>query len=178
MSIKLNQADRLAAMQLDEAALAILREVRPLIAQHIDAAVTAAYAHFMTFPEVQKVYAKIDMAAAKRSQREHWMDDVFATTFTEAQLARTIDLCEQRQRSGLALRWFFVFWSVILANLTEAIAPAYRKRPDRLPVILAACKCVLERMFSNQKDPMEAEVCEPKSISLRVLVSKLGLFGY
>src|ERR1017187_2214212 len=118
MSIKLNQADRLAAMQLDEAALAILREVRPLIAQHIDAAVTAAYAHFMTFPEVQKVYAKIDMAAARRSQREHWMDDVFATTFTEAQLARTIDLCEQRQRSGLALRWFFVFWSVILANLT------------------------------------------------------------
>jgi methyl-accepting chemotaxis protein len=137
MSIQLNQADRLRSMQIDAEALAILREVRPLIAQHIDAAVAAAYAHFMSFPEVQQVYANIDMAEAKRSQRQHWMDDVFATTFTDAQLARTIDLCERRQRSGLALRWFFVFWSIILAKLIEMVTPTYRKRPDRLPGILA-----------------------------------------
>ncbi len=137
MRTELNQADRLTAMQLDAEALTILQEVRPLIVEHIDAAVAAAYAHFMKFPEVQQVYAKIDMAEAKRSQRQHWLDDVFATTFTEAQLARTIDLCERRQRSGLALRWFFVFWNTILAKLIEAVTPAYRKRPERLPKILA-----------------------------------------
>ena len=47
MSIKLNQSERLAAMNLDAEALVILRELRPLVAQHIDAAVTAAYAQFM-----------------------------------------------------------------------------------------------------------------------------------
>ena len=39
MKPRLNQADRLLAMQPDAEALAILQEARPLIAQHIDAAV-------------------------------------------------------------------------------------------------------------------------------------------
>jgi methyl-accepting chemotaxis protein len=91
----------------------------------------------MRFPDAQKAYAGIDMEEAKRAQRQHWLDDVFAATFTDAQLAHTIAMGERRQRSGLALRWYFVFWGVVLAKLTEAITPAYRKRPDRLPKILA-----------------------------------------
>ena len=138
MSIQIDQSDRLAAMQLDDTALAILRELRPLIVQHIDAAVGAAFAHITSFPEVRTIYAGVDMDEARRAQRQHWVDSVFATTFTPAQLAHTIELGGRRQRGGLPLRWFFVFWSIVLARLIADITPAYRKRPDRLPGILAA----------------------------------------
>ncbi len=137
MSIKLNQSERLEAMGLDAEALAVLRELRPLVSQHIDTAIDAAFAHIMRFPEVQKIYVGIDMTDAKRAQRQHWLDDVFATTFTDAQLAHTIEMGERRQRGGLAMRWYAVFWTVVLASLIEAITPVYRKRKDRLPKILA-----------------------------------------
>ena len=138
MSLQLNLSNRLASMNIDEDTLAILRELRPLIATNIDAAIDAAFSHMMRFPEVQQIYAAINMEDAKRAQRQHWLDDVFAATFTDAQLAHTIEICERRQRSGLPLRWFFVFWSIVLAKLTEAVTRAYRKRTDRLPNVLAA----------------------------------------
>jgi hypothetical protein len=77
-------------MNLDEEALAILRELRPLINQHIDSAIAAAFSHIMSFAEVQKAYVGVDLEKAKQTQRQHWMDGVFATSFTEAQLAHSI----------------------------------------------------------------------------------------
>ena len=138
MSIQLKQADRLASMQLDQVALATMRELRPIVAAHIDDAIEAAFSHILSFPEVQKVYAAVNMAEAKRSQRQHWLDDVFAMTFSEAQLSHSIEMGERRQRSGLPLRWYFVFWGIILAKLTERVTLAYRRRPDRLAPILSA----------------------------------------
>jgi methyl-accepting chemotaxis protein len=137
MSIQLNQSERLKAMNLDAEALEILREIRPLVAEHIDAAINAAFAQFMRFPEVQKIYRGVDMEEAKRAQRQHWLDDVFATTFTETQVAHTVEMAVRRQSVGLPMRWFFVFWSIVFARLTEAITIAYRKKPDRLPKLLA-----------------------------------------
>jgi hypothetical protein len=92
LSIQLNQSERLRAMNTDTEALEILRELRPLVAEHIDAAISAAFAQLMRFPEVQKAYAGVDMEEAKRAQRQHWLDDVFATTFSGAQLVHTVEM--------------------------------------------------------------------------------------
>jgi methyl-accepting chemotaxis protein len=137
MSIQLNQSERLRAMNLDAETKDIMRELRPLVAAQIDAAITAAYAHCMSFPEFKKTYAGFDMDEAKRAQRQHWLDDVFAATFTDAQLAHTVEMAAGRQRSGLEMRWFFVFWGIVFARLTDAITNAYRKKSDRLPKLLA-----------------------------------------
>jgi hypothetical protein len=32
------------------------------------------------------------MEEAKRAQRQHWLDDVFATTFSGAQLVHTVEM--------------------------------------------------------------------------------------
>ncbi|HET7882254.1 MAG TPA: globin-coupled sensor protein [Acetobacteraceae bacterium] len=138
MSMQLNLADRLAAMSIDDEARSILRELRPLVAQHIDAAIDAAYAQILKFPEVSKIYQNVDLAAAKRSQKQHWMEDIFSGAFTEAQLAHAIEIGEQRHRAGLSLRWYFAFWSVVLAYVTERVVAAYRRHPARLPRMLAA----------------------------------------
>ncbi len=78
------------------------------------------------------------MDDAKRAQHHHWLDNVFAGTFTEAQLASAVDVVERRQRAGLSVRWYFAFWTVIFTRLLDAIARAYRKRPDRLPRLFAS----------------------------------------
>jgi methyl-accepting chemotaxis protein len=138
MSNELNNVARLEAMGIDEATRAILRELRPTVTEHIDAAIDAAFARILSFPEVSTIYRSVDMAAAKRSQRQHWLDDVFSGSFTEQQFAHAVEMGTQRQRTGLDLRWYFVFWMIIFGKLVEAIIPAYRRKPERLPSILAA----------------------------------------
>ena len=129
MRLTLDLSERLAAMNIDAATRASLRELQPLIAEHIDAAINNAYDQILRFPEVKRIYGSISLDEAKRSQRQHWLDDIFAATFTETQLAHSVTMVEARQRSGLAMRWYFVFWAVILVHLLEAITRASRRRP-------------------------------------------------
>ena len=53
MRLTLDLSERLAAMNIDAATRACLRELRPLIAEHIDAAINNAYDQILRFPEVQ-----------------------------------------------------------------------------------------------------------------------------
>ena len=138
MSLTLDLSERLAAMNIDAATRASLRDLQPLIAEHIDAAIDNAYEQILRFPEVKRIYGGISLDEAKRAQRQHWLDDIFAATFTEAQLAHSVAMVEARQRSGLPMRWYFVFWAVILVRLLEAIAQASRRRPERLQAQLVA----------------------------------------
>jgi hypothetical protein len=138
MSSELNRVARLEAMHIDDETRAILRELRPKVADSIDSAVEAAFARILSFPEVKQVYASIDLDMAKRSQRQHWLDDVFSGEFSEQQFAHSIEMGRQRQRSGLDLRWYFTFWMVMFTSLVEAIVPLYHRQPRRLPAVLSA----------------------------------------
>ena len=55
MSLTMDLSNRLAAMNIDEATRADLRELRPLVVEHIDAAIAAAYTQILQFPEVKRV---------------------------------------------------------------------------------------------------------------------------
>jgi methyl-accepting chemotaxis protein len=138
MSKELNRVARLEAMHIDQGTRAILRELRPKVAECIDGAIEAGFATILSFSEVSKVYASIDLEMAKRSQRQHWMEDVFSGEFTEQQFAHAVEMGMQRQRSGLDLRWYFTFWMVVFIKLVESIVPHYRRQPKRLPRILSA----------------------------------------
>jgi hypothetical protein len=138
MSFEPDLRGRLKAMGIDEETRSILRELRPTVAQSIDEAIGAAYSGILSFPEVSRVYQSIDLAAAKRAQKQHWLDDVFSGEFSEAQLVHSVEMGTQRQRAGLELRWYFAFWMNIFCHLMERIAPDYRKKPERLPKVLAA----------------------------------------
>lgn len=138
MSATLNLSERLAAMNIDVATRADLSELRPLVAKHIDAAVAAAFDQILQFPAVQRIYRDISLDDAKRAQRQHWLDDVFAGSFTDVQLNRAVQMVERRQRAGLSVRWYFAFWTVIFVHLSEAVAKTYRKRPDQMTRMLAS----------------------------------------
>ena len=138
MTATLNLQERIRAMNIDESTRACLRELRPLVAEHIDDAIEAAFNQILQFPAVKQAYGDIRMDEAKRAQRRHWLDDVFAGAFTETELAHAIEMAEARQRSGLSVRWYFVFWTVIFVRLLEATFRTYRKRPDHLRTLLTA----------------------------------------
>jgi methyl-accepting chemotaxis protein len=129
----LDLSERLAAMNIDAATLADLRELR-----HIDASLAAAFKQILQFPWVQQIYGNISLDDAKRSQRQHWLEDVFAGSFTDVQLERTVEMVERRQRAGLSVRWYFAFWTVIITQLSDAVARAYHRRPDQVTRMLAA----------------------------------------
>jgi methyl-accepting chemotaxis protein len=133
-----NRTERLAAAGIDDQTSAVLRELRPIIAQNIDQVIDAAFARILRFPDVVQAYRSLSVDEAKKSQKRHWLEDVFPGTFTDEQIAHTMQMGEQRQGTGLSLRWFFVFFSVVLAEMTKVVTPHYRKKLDQLPQALAA----------------------------------------
>ena len=138
MSLTLNLSERLAAMNIDAATRACLRELAAADRRTHRCRDRQRIRPDLRFPEVQRIYGGISLDEAKRAQRQHWLDDIFAATFTEAQLANSVAMVEGRQRSGLAMRWYFVFWAVIFVRLLAAIAQASHRRPERLQAQLAA----------------------------------------
>jgi hypothetical protein len=144
VTVTLNLSERLAAMDIDAVTRADLRELLPLITETIDAAVEAAYAQILQFPPVQQVFRGVSMDEAKRSQREHWLSDIFSANFTEAELANSVAMVERRQRAGLSVRWYFAFWTVIFIHLLRAVAAAYRRHPSKQErMLIAVCKAVM-----------------------------------
>ncbi len=131
MVANFDRATRLRAMGIDDSARMLLAEVRPLLVKHIDAAIDAAFLRILQFPEVRKAYATVDIEEAKRLQRTHWLEGILPADFTEADLASGAEIAGKRQRSGLELRWYFVFFSTVLTHLLTAIIPAFRKNPER-----------------------------------------------
>ncbi|MDR3439636.1 globin-coupled sensor protein [Telmatospirillum sp.] len=138
MAITFDRSSRIDSMGIDDSTRAILREIRPLLVQHMDAAIDAAFAQILRFPEVQKIYASVNVDEAKRLQKAHWLDGVMPANFTEAELASGAEIARKRQQSGLALRWYFVFFSTILNRLVAAITPVYRKNPEKQSQIASA----------------------------------------
>jgi len=136
--LELDRANRLAALGIDERTRDILRECRPIVEKILDDALQESYRKIMAYPEAARAYAGMRIEDACRAQRAHWLDDVFAATYSEAQIRNGMDICIQRQRQGLDLRWYFCFYANILRRMIEAVTPQYRRKPERLLEVLDA----------------------------------------
>ncbi len=138
MRVDIDSSRRLEALQIDDATRAVLRQIKPIVAQNIDAVVEAAFRQMLRYPEAAKAYAAMNIEDAKRSQRHHWLDDMFPATFSDEQLVHGIDIFQKRQRQGLNFRWFFVFYATLLDNMIVAVAPAFRRKPESLAQAIRA----------------------------------------
>ncbi|SBW08026.1 Chemotaxis sensory transducer [uncultured Alphaproteobacteria bacterium] len=130
--MQIDREARLASMQIDESTKAILRECKPLVEKGIDDAIRESYQILMKFPEAARAYAGTNIDDACRAQRKHWLDDILPATFSDEQLRNCVELFGKRQQQGLALRWYFVFYTNILRRMIGMVVPVYAKRPDRM----------------------------------------------
>jgi len=137
-----DRENRLKALSIDDQKREILRECRPFIEATLDQSIRNAYNKIMEFPDGAKVYASI-VDDACRAQRAHWINDMFPATFSEEQLRRGIDLFSTRQRQGISLRWFFVFYTNLLRGMIAACLPHYRRKPERLVQVMDALTSVV-----------------------------------
>jgi methyl-accepting chemotaxis protein len=137
MTIDLDRMNRLAAMGIDDEARALLREIRPVLAANIDAAVEYGYSQMLKSPQVANVYTAASLIDAKRAQKSHWLEGILVGAFTEQQLTESLEIARKRQIGGLELRWFFVFFTSILDKLVEAAIFAYKKQPAKQAKIVS-----------------------------------------
>jgi methyl-accepting chemotaxis protein len=140
MTFDFERLNRLDTIGLDEPTRASLREARPLIEKHIDAAIDAAFARILRYPEAAKAYQDVDINEAKRLQRHHWLQDMLAVNFGDEQMANATTLYRKRHGQGLNFRWYFVFYTTLLCRLLELIAPSFRKPADYSRVTAALTK--------------------------------------
>jgi len=143
MGFDIDRARRLESMAIDDRTRAILRDLAPIIAPHFDALATAAYQQILRYPDAAKAYEGISLQDAVKSQRKHWMDDLFPATFSEGQLAGAVELFQRRQKSGLNLRWYFVFYTTLMRKFISEVGPSFRKKPERLLDAVDALATVL-----------------------------------
>ena len=143
MAFQLDRANRLDSMAIDDRTRAVLREVIPLALPHFDGIVKAAYDQIMKYPAAAKAYQGVAFEDVVRGQRKHWLEELLPATFTEEQMNGIVALFQHRQKMGLNLRWFFVFYTTFMRTLITKVAPAYRKKPERLVEVLDALSTVL-----------------------------------
>ena len=143
MGFDIDRARRLESMRIDEQTRAVLRDLKTIITPHLDDAIETAYKHLMSYPDAARAYQGLTLQDMVASQRRHWLEDLMPATFSDAQIQGAVDLFQRRQKSGLNLRWYFVFYSAMLRHLMAKIAPSYRKRPEQLIAVTDAMSSVL-----------------------------------
>jgi len=143
MGFVTDRAGRLESMRIDSNACAILRDVAAIIAPDIDKMIEAAYQTILCYPAAKKAYASVTMAEMVAAQRKQWLEDLLPATFSEAQIINLVELFQRRQKMGLELRWFFVFYSAMMRSIIAKVGEAYRKKPDRLREATDAVSAVL-----------------------------------
>jgi methyl-accepting chemotaxis protein len=144
MTFDIDRVRRLDSMAIDDRTRTAVRDALPLITAHIDSAIDAAYRQIMRFPEAAKVYQTVSMKDVHAAQRKHLLEDLFTVTFTQQQVESIVELFQRRQKMGLGLRWYFVFYSTLLRTLLAKIGPAYRKKPEQLLEVTNALTSVLQ----------------------------------
>ncbi len=138
MEFELDRVERLRSMGLDERAQAALRQALPIIEQNIDHAIEAGLRLNQSLPGCSKFYANLDMEAAKRVHRKHWIEEMLAGAISDDVLRHGVEIYETRERAGLDCRYFFTFFNTFLNTLIEDIAPFYRKKPQELVQVVTA----------------------------------------
>ncbi len=139
----MNNRDHLEAMGIDQEVRNILRELRPTVASHIDEIITAAYSQILRHEEVKAAYRSANLDDAKRSQIDHWVDGVFSGTFSDEYFHKSAEMGKGRQKSGLSIHWYMVFWTVVCNKIIEKSIPIYRKKPEKLLKVISAINKVV-----------------------------------
>ncbi len=143
MAFETDRVRRLESMGIDDRTRAVLRDITPLARQHIGKVLDQAANKLFQYPDVVKAYKGLSPQDVSNAQRKHWLEELFPATFSEDQIAGAVDLFTRRQKTGLDLRWYFVFYTNVMHGFIREIGPTFRKKPEQLLDALDALSSVL-----------------------------------
>ncbi len=141
-SVASNDRDvRLRFMQIDDRAIAVLREVWATIEPELPSVLDGFYNHVGSVEELSKLVGT-QTPRLKQAQSAHWQR-LFAGRFDDAYFngVRTIGLTHSR--IGLKPRWYMGGYLYVLNRLVAIIVARHRWSPARLPATLSAVNAVV-----------------------------------
>ena len=112
---------RLKFAQIDQATRALLREMKPFIAEQLPPILDEFYIHIAGFPETAKHFPSSTIAKhAKEMQIRHWAT-IASAEFDETYVASVNKIGEVHNRIGLEPRWYIGGYSFVLSRLLKVI---------------------------------------------------------
>lgn len=138
MGFDADQTRRVESMKIDHTVQKVLQEALPILLPKLDAIIEDSYLHVLQYPDAAKSYAGIALQDIVKVQRQHCLNDLFPASFSQEQIVNIAELFIRRQKKGLELRWFFVFYNSLVQSLITHVAPSYRKKPERLIEVVGA----------------------------------------
>ncbi|WP_029059408.1 globin-coupled sensor protein [Stappia stellulata] len=124
MSYHAEIAARRDFYKLDQAAMTLLREAKPLLMQALPQVLDAFYQHVGSFSETQAFFKNArHMDHAKEMQLRHWdtiTDGLFDTHYVES----VTKVGETHNRLGLEPKWYIGGYNFLASGLMEAIQTA------------------------------------------------------
>ncbi|MCG8442124.1 MAG: protoglobin domain-containing protein [Caulobacterales bacterium] len=121
MSSCANLHKRLAVFRIDEETIADVRALAPLVRAQIEPITHAFYAHFLTFPEVQAVFADPAMLDhAERMQAAHWRR-VLRLDLDAEYVEQAVAVGRAHEKAGVAPYLFVSGYQFFLERAAAAI---------------------------------------------------------
>jgi len=143
------QHSRKVFIDFNDADIAILQELRPLVNRHADRIVDQFYRNIERYPELMAV---IDRAGSnidrlKQAQKRYLLE-MFDGDYGESYVTRRLRIGEVHNQIGLTPRWYIGSYSVYTQQIVPLINSKYRFSPSRRQQAILAVNKVIS--FDSQ----------------------------
>jgi methyl-accepting chemotaxis protein len=130
--------DKLAFLQIDDAARAQVKAFAPLLDEHLAEMLDAFYGHVTNWPDLRaKVGDAANIPRLKEAQRTHWRA-LFSGEFDDAYIERVRRVGLAHERIGLEPSWYIGSYAYILARIVDLLSVRYKRKPKELSAMVAA----------------------------------------
>ena len=137
MANKLDREVRLAFLGIDDDTRSALKGFTPVLEATLPKLLEHFYAHLAANPDTRAMLSGVPLDHLKSAQNRHWTS-LFAGTFDEAQLDRTVAIGTTHQQIGLEPRWYIGGYALAMTELMTAAVDRYRWQPAKLKSVLRA----------------------------------------
>ncbi|POF29299.1 globin-coupled sensor protein [Roseibium marinum] len=115
---------RMKFIQIDQQAIASLRELWPVVQPALDGLLEGFYAHVMTQPELASLVGG-KTSRLVSAQKAHW-EKLFTGGFDQDYLESITRIGQVHSRIGLEPRWYIAGYSYVLTRLQNLLVRKYR----------------------------------------------------
>jgi methyl-accepting chemotaxis protein len=118
--------------------IALLKELRPIMEQHVDQIVETFYAHLLSFADTQKFFADAAMIARVKATQREYLLDLCKGNLDEAYYERRLQIGIVHERIGVPPKWYIGSYSNFMRLIFPVIAKKFRMRPRKLVACILA----------------------------------------
>jgi signal transduction histidine kinase len=135
---KVDLDERLAFLDLGDADLRLLAELRPLLERHADRFVAAFYRHLLSFDETRRLLANPEVKDRLLGKQREYLLSLSPAAIDEDYLAERVRIGTVHERIGLDTRWYLGAYALYFSLLAPVVCDVYHAAPDRGQRVLAS----------------------------------------